>query len=288
MYLKEKTPFVFSLVFQPRPMALVFKIHKAIIPIFKKIDVKNYFLTSVVEKYSYLSFEPDITKDFGFAHSFVNKGIKDNIMTLECCIPKVVSFLEETCETCKGDGKSDFGIGVCHSCRGTGRKQIVDSSKIMGIAATVHVLLRYFDYIVADLGKRKKFKTQGFQQAVLITSIRHDMNGFGIGGKSDQAFIDICKRYPKLVNRRVESAMYRVWCQLKNYQATPNYQLLEKKYSFNSSIGNEGTWHFNVPGVNDCCIYSNKDGDISEHNIDNYWQQIPLLAGLAALWNMVT
>ncbi len=288
MYLKENTPFVFRLGFQSRPMALVFKIHSAIIPIFKAIDSKNYFLSSVVNACSHLSFESDITKDFGFAYSFVNKGIKDNIMTLECCIPKVCHFTQAACENCKGDGKSDLGIGVCNSCRGTGKKQTVDSSKIMGIAATLHVLLRYFDYIVADLGKRKKFKTQDFQRAVLITSIRHDMNGFGIAGKSEKAFLDICKRYPRQVTRRVESAMYRVWCQLKNYQASPNYQLLEKKYSFSCSIHDEGIWHFTVPGVNDCCIYSNKDGDISEHNIDNYWQQIPLLAGLAALWNMVT
>ncbi len=290
-------PFVYRLSFEKDPPTLTLKMHPECAERAKKLPEKPPFIEDLEKEFSKFGmFCTDFSKNFGFEGACENKGIVDGLLTLSFAIPSCFSLSDtEKCTYCNGTGKSEFGLGDCIWCRETGKKKITSYSKLYATAATLQAAFKYLWYFAFDKKNPLPDLGMGFQLAFVGTyvNLTADMHGASLDGWCHNLFLESCKILNRLQRKyaSVENGMYAAYKQIENLKLTPNWRA-RRESDFRLFLGEKGSFHLQVPGVNDCSFYNTGSfglkNEITCHNVDNADQQLYLLVGFAILWDIAT
>ena len=283
----NKVPRWYELGWDQKKKAIILRVHKEYIDSLLSGIKANTFawekfwpIKTLSTTFCLKEFSDDLDKNFGFYSMFKNKGEQGEYVVQEVAIPVIVTLGKKKCNSCGGTGKDEaFEADKCKWCNGTGREEIWDRKMARAISANFTMMFLLLDFLEIKTSSNK------FQLMTLTTNtIKDDCYGSPIGGAiSSQLKEWLAKSYKEEFPEVIKAAM------------TVEQKMLGKRhtskdYYYNFRVIENGKIDLVVPG-DACDLYV--DGfvrtepglgyELSCHNTDTPYQQMSLLAGMAAL-----
>ena len=276
----EDVPCWYELSWQEKPAALIIRLHRDIMAQTKWPTIESPVVLSYQSAYAFGRFEPDVTKGFGFDGAFVTVPSKDTEwITLRGCVPTMVTG-KKTCADCRGTGVHRLLKWTCIRCDGTGQERVMSWQALDAFSASCVVL--FGCPLLLFRGQSSAPKPQLLTIRCILQS---GMHGASMGGYMSTALIQWCKTLENGALGQPTRAMQVASRRLFERVGKPELQ--EIVFSVHNGtiraacLGNATEIHPEWPKEQVHEGYA-----FTSHNVDNAWQQVTFLAGLAALHDL--
>lgn len=284
---RENMPCIYEISWNKKIPALILKIHKSIIETCPNLYESQY-VVHFMREFGFRffdQFKKDLFGDlyFGFNGVFRKTGEKNNFWIFEIEIPAIKIKSNEACRYCEGTGEGDFVDGKCLHCDGEGVEEILDWKKINAISASFVIFFNLV-FLRCEKGRETDCK---FSQLILINSIlEKKLHGGSLDGTYGLLLANFLASFASNTEiAEMETAMKIAWKKM--------FGKIDRITQLNiyANVAYENGWlNVSCPG-NACGLHpadnlGPKHGrgyKFSCHNVDTAFQQITLIAGLAAL-----
>lgn len=224
-------------------------------------------------------------KDFGFNGAFKYRGKNGEFTEFLIEIPEVKKYTGQFCERCGGSGidKSFDFEKMCLSCHGEGKRFIYDYKNAFVVSASFTVFFQIANFFEIS---GEKTNSALKQLMAIETETNHGDYGGGIRGVYSPYFFKWLKGVSDRKLPEVKKAMIDVWKKFMNKVDDFN------SYGFIVDISDKGGLILDCPGdvcgiqPSSFCGKENQGYEFNCHNVDSPAQQITLISGLAALYDI--
>ena len=277
----DRIPCWYELSWRESPPTLIVRIHEDFIRTFQNIPTASPVVDFLKKQFGFKIFESDFSKNFGFEDGLKNAGTVNGFREFHIILPKIRVETDKVCRQCDGTGKrEDFPDEECFYCDGAGKEHELHWHETTTISASLNVL-----FMTLCCSEIETFCALPQLMTIrLITEL--GPHGGSIGGTYG---IEMCD-WLRVKNDNVpemEQAMMVAY----DHMLTLRH---ESRRSFRTDLHNGGGWlNVTIPG-DACGLNPSHDRmdmrlgyDFSCHNTDTPAQQLTLLAGLAALHDLV-
>ena len=273
----------YGLSWDAQSAAIVLSVHHDMVPLVEKCLTPDApIVREMKEQFGFTSFD----KDFGFDGTLMPMADGDGAwIKFSATLPVVFQLLDVPCSACNGSGEDSFFLDQkCGWCYGTRKDHLFDWLPAYALSASMNVLFYLLEYpeiqTTSDL----------FQLMTIRLATDH---GMGMSALSGLYGIPVVRW---LGSRQAPYAVPEMVLAMRQaYQRMLGRTEL-RHGDFRASVDSEGGWlNMSCPG--DACGLNPDHGNFSvgkgrgyrflPHNIDNPVQQLTLLTGLAALYNLV-
>lgn len=273
--IRADMPWWYELFWLDNPVRIGITLHADFLEKMDVIDPGNAEISVIREQYGLGEFSANFERCFGFSGNlkFVEKGNRGKRFAINMPLRKRGG----SCSTC--DGTKRYLGKKCFFCGGSGKSIDLDFHAILEVAATLHLLFSLTAYSQIETKSDKP------QLMMITTSILDRVSGFGPHAMISVALTKWLRSYGTGDIPSVTKAMKKTYSQM--------FRPVEK---YDTDIGaycNEGDLHLTCPG-NACGLdgnstYNREDEgyEMVPHNVDGPFQQLILIAGLAALHDYV-
>lgn len=222
------------------------------------------------------AFAADFSEGLGFDGVFRNIGEEGDFSVFAAGLPRIFSLSNTPCRGCDGTGKDDLNE-TCLYCMG--RKKEVEENQ-----QPARAVLTSLAVLTLWLSSYKALTTSNLPQLMTLTVIPGDGTDSGaLSGEFSEALVKWLMRSPAtLVRTAVVQAMKLSWKEMMS----------EEERGFAGIRVEQGRLHINVPGdasgldPNGRAIFG-EGYPVAGHNLDSVAQQLTVIAGLAALHDLV-
>jgi hypothetical protein len=276
---KNSVPCWYELSFDQATPAIILRIHNDWIADNPMKEYKR-LIETVQSKFKFPDFSASFDSDFGFGAALRFLGKMDGFTQFSMPFPKVFSMSNERCEECEGTGWWDSLSIKCCECGGFGKRKITDLDTVYALSATLSVLTRCFEYTESQTGCERT------QLMTIQTICEHRSNGGSLSGEFSQHVAEyLTSVYQSKSVGGVLEAMKTSWTHMTDSVESSRFMAY-----VNSDNGGLNT---SCPG-DACGLHPSgyrgseiKGYEFSCHNVDSPTQQLTLIAGLAALHDLV-
>ncbi|MDD5430760.1 MAG: hypothetical protein PHP03_00845 [Candidatus Pacebacteria bacterium] len=277
---KENVPCFYDLSWQPKPPAIILKIHKDLASEIKPIPNDAPFVIGYRAEFGFTSFIGSFNENlFGF-NGALQKQKPDGgeFINFLVWIPKLQWFTGNICPVCNGKGKdTELELG-CIKCGGTGKEKKSDRDWIN--ARAISASLKLFFMVASMVTYEEKWRNTACKNSQLLEltlATGREFYGGQILGKIGKPFHKFLSSMGKKELDELNATTFAAYSQL--FESISNHD----RFFFRSHNYN-GHLHFDCPG--NACGLDFEEEEFSGHNTDTPAQQITLLAGLAKLCDM--
>ncbi len=281
-------PCWYELSWIEKPPAILLRVNNDFIGYIKeqKIDFeKTPIVMGLKLEFGLKNFVGDFGGNFGFDNVFERREEKNGFSEFLIKIPRVKKITNKPCGWCNGSGKDRWRNDKCLSCKGKGKEYKYDWKISYAISASLKVffILASFPKIETDVS---------FPQLLTLTIVtaRGDYGG-AIGGEFGISLVEWLNSNYCDKEETAKQMKYAAMCAYKRMFGISSFE----EYDFRAEISDVGGVMLDCPG-NATGIYPEscykidigKEGySLTCHNLDTPMQQLTLLAGLAALHDLV-
>jgi hypothetical protein len=223
----------------------------------------------------------DLEKRTGFGEMYVERtGGADGFAEFRFPIPDLRGK-SDTCFACRGSGRNSIMERTCELCRGRKRHRSPDWGKGRRATRTLGVFLELLQF--------PERETQASKPQLLTVQVYaidgQSMHGFPVGGHMGVPLSRWLASYPE--------RMQLEECLAAMKAASTRMIGKERHGLYQAWTEPDGRFHLSVPG-NCACLGSmdfhaareGRGGTFNSHNVDGPWQQLSLVAGVAALHDL--
>jgi hypothetical protein len=275
MITREEIPCWYELSWSPTPVpAIIVRIHKDFI---QNEPLAHDALLGTE------NFRSDFSKDWGVNGCCKLIGDKDGFTEYVLSLPRVHVKTGKLCRNCDGQGYDDLLDRQCLYCNGRKEEWTYDHEKAFELCTSLMVLTDHL-----SLGPEKETTCPHEQLMIVNTHTTQTSHGSPMSGAfSRTTALWMLTRGNSPIPEMAE-AMKIGWQQMM--VPADDFDYREISASLNH---NNGSLHVNCPG-NACGLNPHYMGisvgygyRFSDHNVDIPAQQLTLLAGLAALHDLI-
>lgn len=266
----DNMPCWYELSWQKIKPAIKLRIHKDFIKNTRPVREDAPIVIRLKEEFSFKNFIGNFDGNFGFDNAFIRSKETKEFVEFLIKIPKI-KHKKGVCENCNGSGENDFG-GMCFSCGGEGIEYINKWELAYAISAS------FTAFPSLSCFSERETSSSLLQLLTISTITEMKPAGGSIGGELSvplRNWMDSLGRSGKSNIFEMVEAMqlaHKVMFGLKEHE----------KDDFRAFVGQKDGWlSTSCPG-NACGIDPEENG-FSSHNVDSPFQQIELIASLAAL-----
>ncbi len=284
-------PLCYRFSFNVETMTLFLKIQKWMIT-----EMQNHLRAeTLLMQYLYKTYGGDKTlfasfgehgQSFGWKNSIIWSGETDDEIIYSYTLCPVIEQTDEVCERCKGT-KIDFLEHPCDECRTTGKKHVPSNNHFSDGMLSLYPIIRFangalLDHCISDKTSVWKPETNKKQKVAIEWTDTTGMHNCSMSAWVDHSVIAEIDNFSDDKIKDVIVAMKK----------TEEVLLLREasQHSFRFGCYND-YFGFEVPG-NACTLWMSSSGlgmfggigdTLQPHNIDNRFQQIEFIVGLAVL-----
>lgn len=273
----------YGLSWDPENVAIVLSIHRDMAHLLTPLTPDAPIIRTMKEEFGFATFH----RDFGFDGALMPAG-DDEWIRFTASLPVIFRLLNLPCRACGGSGRDKFlSDRACLSCEGTAKEHVFDWLPAYALSASLNVLFCLLEYpeiqTMSDLP----------QLMTIQLATGHGMGASALSGLFGIPLVQwlVDKGFPYAISEMV-LAMRRAYQWMLGRNTLPRGDL----GAFRASVDHAGGW-LNVSCQGDACGLNPDHGGFSgikgrgyrflPHNVDNPVQQLTLLAGLAALHDIV-
>lgn len=272
---RKDYPCLYELGWLPEIPGIEVRVHSDFVASREAVPEDAPIVNCMKESFGFKEFVGDLEKDFGFDGSLMNMGREGEFIRLRVALP---DFDRKTCGECGGSGRRDeeFYEGKCLFCMGTGYQKVYRWQRAYAISASLEIFSR--------LTRFPEEKTSSFLKQLLkirVFCARDERLIVGLGGEFS---IPLCDWFRKRGVGYVPEIVEAMEIAYSHMQDLPSL------YEFRAAIDYPNGWlnvscPGNACGINPCHNAVREEGgyEFVDHNLDTPFQQLTLLAGLAAL-----
>jgi len=279
----EQLPCQYELSWDADNKQIVLRIWRDLIAQMEILSSRSPFIKVLKDQLGFETFSGQYDRDFGFDRALKYLGEKDGFVAFAAPLCSVEIETEKTCHWCHGSKIDPITGETCIPCGGTGREIRIVHEQVMAMSASLMLLLGYL--IPADL------KNVGSPKAHLMDINLHvscddGRSRAGINGNFSKSLVAWLRKQPESrdfdelveVMRQADEAMF-----LRHKSSQWNFRV-----HFRSS---DGGLTLCCPG--DACSTivewrepRDEGYHFYDHNVDQCFQLLTLLAGLAGLHDL--
>ena len=284
---KEYLPRSYSLSWNAQECSLIIGIEKDMIKTLQQI-LNNPSLgrKNLLDLYQFSKFGlfGKEGKPYGFENQFLYKGENNFEIIYEWKIPPVSIFTDEVCPQCNGSEDSRFdSMSPCYPCRGTGKAlESTNDKHFLAGMVTFHQLTNVINMLFCN----KKF-TKNSRKQVMTIEISHTsgMHRCYMSGWVDDSVLSYMETISESDENKIITAM-------KQSEDTVLVKDSDRN-DFELLVRSGGKFHLRAPG--NACTFGTEGGinfydfghAVCPHNIDNRFQQLAFIAGMATIHDLV-
>lgn len=274
-------PCWYELSWSKKEPAIILRVHRDFIESTEPIRQDSPFVLGFIEEFGFSGFSGDLAGDFGFEDIFKFKSRKGDFIDHVIEIPVVEKQIDESCEYCDGSGK-DKNIGYkCLWCYGSGKNREINWKIAYVISASFSV---FFDHALFPKERTSFFLPQLMTVQTATIQKSHGGSLYGTFGPLFSKYLVSLEKYDESALKEITEAMISAHKKMNGRLDPYN------EHSFRAYIHDRGRITLDCPG-DACGVYvppeefwhGNRGREFSCHNTDTPFQQLTLLAGLAAL-----
>lgn len=236
----------------------------------------------MITSFGFNEFEGSLEKDLGFDES-ISRSEGSDFIKFEAKLPVLYRLLDEVCDDCEGSGRNEDQDRECLRCMGRGKKHSFEWEQAFAVSASFNLMLTLIAYPEIETSSKIP------QLLTVELATDHGMHGGSLYGMYSTPLVKwlSSKPFP--------------------YQIVEMQQAMEVAYRhmmrsvsrfdrFRAVLDFKGGW-LNVDCPGDACGLHPASGSTTMrerlgyefqcHNTDTPTQQLTLLAGLAALHDLV-
>ena len=281
----ENIPCWYELSWLAKEMSMLLRIHKDFARIAPVLSSDAPMPQLFIKEFRFSKFSGDLKKDFGFDNAFVFRGENEDFVEFLVPIPRVRKYTAEKCRHCNGTGRDRIVQEKCFACDGCGKEHFLDWRPAQAISASFNLFF--------SLAFSPDTETSAtFPQLMIINLITEkDMNGGALGGYFSIPLSEWLRTLEEReifpgIGEAMMTAGKKIFGKIDRFE----------KFTFRAFIVGNGCIVLQVPG--NACDVSNEPEYFPDnkrkvgsrfgcHNVDTPMQQIELLVGLSALWDLV-
>lgn len=261
---------------------IVISVHRMLESLLKRsLTPDTPIISTMKEEFGFATFH----RDFGFDGALMPAG-DDKWIRFSAMLPVIFHLLGESCVVCGGSGKDEFSPDRdCLHCEGTKKEHIFDWLPAYALSASLNVLFCLLEYPeIQTISNLPQLMT-----VQLATG--HGMGASALSGMYSVPLVQwLARKQPPYAIPAMELAMQQAYQWMFGRKGVLRYG------DFRASVDSEGGW-LNVSCPGDACGLNPDHSGFSgvkgrgyrflPHNVDNPVQQLTLLAGLAALHDLM-
>lgn len=274
MITHEDAPRFYALRWKDNPPRIQILLHKDFIPLLR--PYRQELIEDIKNNFSFNEFRWDIEESLGFENALKFLKKENSFFVYEAVFPKIY-LPTGNCEYCKGSGHDKYR-SKCLFCNGKKKEFKFLWEKAFAISWSLQLIFECFPLEEKSTASEKQLMTVGL-------TIEKDLHGGLLGGQYGVSLVRWLSENVGYIPKMVEAMK-------KTY-----HQMYEKNYfdaiDFRACVENSIGW-LSVSCPGDACqllpsykgIQPGRGYDFVCHNIDSPIQQLTLLAGLAALYEL--
>ena len=218
---------------------------------------------------------------FGFGGALEYRGVHGDFLDIRAPMPPVRKVTEELCKRCNGTGKDEDLDRECLRCEGEKQNVIYDHHGTHAVSATLSLLLEHLEFY-------KEGTSASVPQLLIVRlGMRAEPRAYFVGGMYSIPLVNVLKKFSAQRDApAMTDAMRSAYDRMVGVRP-----YMERFYA---RVDDPNGWlNVSCPGQA-CSLNPHHDGiregygyEFSDHNVDTAFQQLTLLAGLAALHDAV-
>lgn len=277
--IRDILPCWYELSWKDSPVkpAIIVRVHKDFAEKFQEIPPSAPMPSALKKNFEFKSFCGSLRENFGFEEAFKKLPEEDEFVSFSVDLPKIRKEETVECRTCNGSGKDQLDDEICFSCKGKGRKGIIDWHDAFAVSASFTIFSAVTFYSEIETSARVP------QLLTFQTCTIADLHGGSLSGIYGIPLVKWLSSFKGNIPEMIEAMMraYDYMLELHDFD----------KYRFQSSVDyDDGRLNVSCPG-NACGLNPSSSSDLRDgqgykfscRNTDSPLQQLTLLAGLAAL-----
>ncbi len=283
MITRKDIPCWYEIGWDAKKTAFILRIHKDFIRNAGTIKSSAPILAELMKKFKFSSFAGDLAGKFlGFDKVLKNIGEADGFISFIGRVPVTERKTDKKCQYCNGSGRDPIlEWNKCWRCKGQ-KYEISDERKT---TYALSLSLEVFVNFAFSPKRHTSSKSVQLMQVGLVLRHEPDRAVVGIGGEISRALHNWIRSLGENVELEESSlAMKSAWFKMRPFSKS-----VYDRRDYTAVIRDVGFVSMDCPG--DACgvftdrDYPNDEGGcrLADHNVDTVFQQLTLLAGLAAL-----
>jgi hypothetical protein len=279
----ENVPCWYELSWLAKETSILLRIHRDFARTAQVLSADLPMPQYFTKEFRFSKFSGDMKKDFGFDGTFVFKQENGEFIEFLVPVPRMIKYTDKNCWHCYGTKIDPVTQNECPACDGSGKDHSLDWHSAQAISASFNLFF--------SLAFSPEIETSAaFPQLMTISVVtENEMNGGSLGGYFGIDLFEWLKTFKSgdtfpSISEAMMTAGQKIYGKIDELN----------KHTFRSFSIGDGGIVLQGPG-NACCVSNapehydlakKKGSRLGCSNVDSFIQQIELLVGLSALWDL--